>query len=91
MKDKTPTETEAELRSAYGAATLSFTTAKTWSAKLKRDGMNIFNEEHSGRSKTATTNEMIDYVHEIVINDLRLTSREIAEAPSISYEWAPNI
>ena len=34
---------------------------------------------------------MIDYVYEIVINDRRLTIRELKEAATISYELLHNI
>lgn len=86
LKGKTPAEIQAELKSVYGDAAPSFTTVKTWVGKFKRDRTSIFDEERSGRSKTATTDKIIDYVHQIVIDDRRLILREISDAASISHE-----
>lgn len=72
FKEKTPTEIKAELDSVYGDTAPSFTTVETWAAEFKRGRTNIFYEERSERPRTATT-EMIDYVHEIVMDDRRLT------------------
>lgn len=41
-------------------------------------------EPHSRPSKTATSDEMVDKVHDIVLGDRRLKAREIAETTSIS-------
>jgi len=53
----------------YGDAASSFTIVKTWVAEFKYGRTSIFNEERSGRPKIATTDEMIDYVHQIVMDD----------------------
>ena len=66
-------------------------TMKTWAAKFERGRTSIFDEERSRRPKTKTTNEMIDYVRAIMVNDCRLTLREIAEAVYISYKYVHNI
>jgi histone-lysine N-methyltransferase SETMAR len=66
LKGKTPIEIKVELDSVYGDAAPSFTTVKTWVAEFKRGRTSIFDEERSGRPKTATTDEMIDYVHQMI-------------------------
>ena len=60
-------------------------------AEFKRGRSSIFDEARSGSSKTATTDEMIDYLHEIVTNDRRLALREIKEAADNLYDRAHNI
>ena len=84
LKGKTPTEIKAELDSVYGNTAPSFTTAKFWAAEFKRSRRSIYDKECSGWSKTVTTDEMIDYVHEIVNNDRRLILKELAEAAGLS-------
>ena len=63
----------------YGDTARSFITVKTWAAEFKRGKTRIFYKDRSAGRKTATTDEMIDYVHEIVINHCRLILREIAK------------
>ena len=40
--------------------------------------------ERSGRSKGVTSQEMIDKIHDIVLNDRRLKVRQISETVNIS-------
>ena len=56
-----------------------------------RGRASIFDKERSGRPKSATTNDMIHYVHKIVMNDRQLTLTELAEAAGIPYKGAHNI
>ena len=91
LKHKTPTEIKAKLDSINGHAAPSFITKNTWTADFKRGRTSIFDEERSGQLKTLTKDEMIDYVHEIVINGRRLTLKQIVEAAGILYERAHNI
>ncbi|KAH0816602.1 hypothetical protein GEV33_006189 [Tenebrio molitor] len=44
------------------------------------------NEQRSGGSKTATTSEIVDNIHNVVLVDRRIKVSEIAEAIRISYE-----
>ena len=63
LKGKKTQEIKDELDSVYGEASPSFTTVKHWVAEYKRGRTSIFDEERSGRPKTATTDEMVDLVH----------------------------
>ena len=69
MEDKTPTKIKVELDSFYEDAALWFTSMKSVASEDKSSKTSIFDEEHSGRSKTVIMDEMIDYGYEIVIND----------------------
>jgi hypothetical protein len=44
------------------------------------------NEPRTGGSKTATTSEIVDNIHNVVLVDRRIKVSEIAEAIRISYE-----
>lgn len=91
LKGKTPTEIKGELLEVYGECAPSFSTIKTWAAEFKRGRTSIFDEDRSGRPKTATTDEIVEKVHQIVMEDRRLKLDEIAEASGISHERAHNI
>ena len=54
--------------SVYGDSAPSFTTVKFWAAELKRGRKNLGDDERSGRPKTATTDENIAKVHQMVKN-----------------------
>ena len=86
LKEKKTQEIKDELDSVYGEASPSFTTVKYWVAEYKRGRTSILDEERSGRPKTATTDEMVDLVHQTVMEDRRLTLTDIAEACGISSE-----
>jgi hypothetical protein len=44
------------------------------------------NEQRSGGSKSATTSEIVDNIHNVVLVDRRIKVSEIAEGIRISYE-----
>ena len=70
----------------YDEAFPSFATVKNWVAEYKRDRTSIFDEERSKRPKTTTTDERVDLVDQTVMQDRRLTLKEIAEAYGLSSE-----
>lgn len=56
--------------------------------EFKRGRTNIFDDERPGHSLTTTTDDIVEKVHRIVIDDRRLTLLEIFEAAGISSERA---
>jgi len=58
----------------------AFSTVKKWVAKFKRSRQSIEDNLSSGRSSTATTQENIDLIHKIVLDDSRLTVNHITYA-----------
>ena len=54
--------------------------------ELKRDRKSLGDDERSGRPKTATTDENIAEVHQMVLNDLRIKVREKAKVMNMSKE-----
>jgi histone-lysine N-methyltransferase SETMAR len=91
IKGLSPTEIKAELDSTLGESAPSFSTVKTWVADFKRGRTSTNDEQRSGRPKTATSEEMVQKLHKIVLNDRRLKLVEIAEAVGISKERAHHI
>ena len=86
LKDNTPTQIKDELDSVYGDSAPSLTTVKFWAAEFKRGRKSLGDDEQSGRPKTATTDENIAKVHQMVLDDCRIKVREIGEVMNISKE-----
>lgn len=86
LKGNTPTQIKHELDSVYGDSAPSFTTVKFWAAEFKRGRKSLGDDERSGRPKTATTDDNIAKVHQMVLDDRRIKVREIAEVMNISKE-----
>ena len=58
-----------ELDSVYEDSASSFTTVTFWAAELKRGRKSLEDDGRSGRPKTATTDENIGEVHQMVLDD----------------------
>ena len=76
LKGNAPTQIKDELNSVYGDSAPLFTTVKFWAAEFKRGRKSLGDDERSGRPKTATTDEDIAKVHQMVIDDRRIKERE---------------
>ena len=84
MKVNTPTQIKDELDSVHGDSASSFTTVKCWAAAFKRGRNSSGDVELSGRPKTATADENITKVHQMVLDDHRTKMREIADVMNMS-------
>jgi len=69
-----------------GDSSLSFSTIKKWAAEFKRGHTSLEDDPHEGRPKSATTPGIIEQVHNMVLDDLQIKVREIAETIGISKE-----
>lgn len=58
---------------------------------FKRGRTSIFDKDRPGRPNEITTSEMIEKIHDIVINDRRVKVRKIAKTVGISIEQVQNI
>jgi histone-lysine N-methyltransferase SETMAR len=72
LRGNTPTQIKDELDSVYGDSALSFTTLEFWAAEFKRGRQSLGDDERSGRPKTATTDENIAKVHQMLLDDRRV-------------------
>ena len=62
-----------------------------WEVTFKRGRKSSGDDERSGRSKTATTDENIARVHQMVLDDRRIKVREMAAVMNTSQERACHI
>ena len=82
--------TQNEIRSkfikVYGVSSPSFSTIKKQAAEFKRGRTSFEDDPRKGRPKSATTPEIIEQVHDMVLDNRRMKVHEIAEAIGISNE-----
>jgi histone-lysine N-methyltransferase SETMAR len=64
----------------------SFSTIKEWAAEFKRGRSSLEDDPREGRRSSATTPEIIEQVHDMVLDNGRMKVREIAETIGISKE-----
>jgi histone-lysine N-methyltransferase SETMAR len=91
LKKKTNDEIKAELDDVYGDSAPSIATVKRWTAEFKRGRTDIFDEARPGRPKEVRNEEMINKIHDIVLEDRRVKIFEIVEKVKISYGSVVNI
>jgi transposase len=82
----TPNEIHSKFIKVYGNSSTSFSKIKKWAAKFKRGCPSLEDDPHEGRPKSATPPEIIEQVHDMVLDDRRMKVREIAENIGISKE-----
>ena len=80
------TETIKMIQQAFGDEALSQTEIKEWFNCFKSGRMSVESETRSGRPSTIRNEEVIEKVRQIVLEDQRLTLREIVEEVGISRE-----
>ena len=79
-----PNKIHSKFIKVYGDSSPSFSTIKKWAAKFKRGHTSLEDDTHEGCPKNATTPEIIEQVHDMVLDDWRMKVREIAETIGIS-------
>src|SRR5277367_5911722 len=72
---KTFTETLQDMQKVYGNDCLSRTQIYTWYKRFKDGREDINDDSKSGRPKTATTDELVEKVREILAIDSNVTCR----------------
>ena len=82
----TPNEIHSKFIKVYRDSSPSFSTIKKWAAEFKRGRSSLEDDPREGRWKSATTPEVIQQVHDMVLDDGRMKLREIAETIGISKE-----
>ena len=81
----------ADMVATLGDNAPTLSTVKKRAAEFKRGRESLENDPRSGRPASATTQENIDRVHHMVMDDKRLTVNQIADAIAISRERVENI
>ena len=91
-----PTRQGAEGNSRYSDSTLgeyapSYATVKNWLVQLKRGDFSTCDAPRPGRPNTVTTPEIIDQIHDLILEDRWISAKSIAEQLGISREWVGSI
>ena len=60
-------------------------------AQFKRGDFSTYVAPRPGRPKTVTTPEIIDQIHELILEDYWISAKSIAEQLGISREWDGSI
>jgi histone-lysine N-methyltransferase SETMAR len=82
----TPNEIYLKFIKVYGDSSPLFSTIKKWAAEFKRGRTSLEDDPREGHPKSATTLEVIEQVHDMVLDDWRMKVHEITETIGISKE-----
>ena len=85
LQGKAPKEIHAILTETLGEHAPSYATMKNWVALFKCD-FSTCDVPYPGWPKTVTTLEIIDQIHELILEDRRISPKSIAEQLGISCE-----
>ena len=79
LQGKAPKEIHAILIETLGEHAQSYATVKNWVTQLKRADFSTCDAPRPGRPKTVTTPEIIDQIHELILEDRQISAKSIAE------------
>jgi len=79
LQGKAPKEIHAILKETLGEHAPSYATVKNWVAQFKRSDFSTGVTSRSGIPKIVTTPEIIDQIHEVILEDRRFSAKSIAE------------
>jgi len=91
LQGKAPKEIQAILTQTFGENAPSYATARNWVVQFKRGDFSTCDVPRPGRPKTVTTPEIIDQMHELILEDRRISAKSIAEQLGISRERVGSI
>ena len=91
LQGKVPKKIHAILTEALGKHAPSYATVKNWVDQFKRGDFSTCDVPRPGRPRTVTTLEIIDQIHELILEDRRISARSIAEQLGISRERVGSI
>jgi len=86
LQGKAPKKIHAILTETLGKHAPSYATVKNWVSKFKRGYFSTCDAPRPGRPKTVTTPEIIDQIHELMLEDRQISAKSIAEQLGISRE-----
>ncbi|GBP54687.1 Histone-lysine N-methyltransferase SETMAR [Eumeta japonica] len=91
LRKKTITETKKKLDKYYGDSVPSISMVKKWFTEFRCGRTSTSDAERSGRPKEVITPEIVDKIHEMILDDRRMKVRELAHAVGISTERVHHI
>jgi len=86
-----PEEIHAILTQTLGEHAPSYTTFKNWVAQFKHGEFSTCDAPRPGRPKTVITPEIIDQIHQLILEDRLISAKSIAEQLGISRERVGSI
>jgi len=87
LQCKIPKEIHTILTKTLGEHVPLYATVKNWVAQFKRDDFSTCDAPCPWWPKTITTKEIIDQIHELILEDRQISAKSIAEQLGISCEW----
>jgi len=91
LQSKAPKEIHAILTETLGENAPSYGTVKNWVAQFKRGDFSTCDASRPGRPKTVTTQEITNKIHQLILEDRRISPKSIAEQLGISREGVGSI
>jgi len=91
LQGKAPKKIHAILTETLGEHTPLYATIKNWVAQFKHGDFSTCDAPRPGQPKAVTTPEIIDQIHELILEDHRISAKSIAEQLGISHEQARSI
>jgi len=91
LQGKAPKEIHAIQTETLGEDAPSYDTVKNWVAQFKRRDFYTCVGPRPGRPKTVTTPEIIDQIHELSLEDGRISAKSITEQLGTSREGVGSI
>jgi len=74
LQGKAPKEIHAILTETLKENAPSYATVKNWVAQFKRGDFSTYDAPRPGRHKTVTIPEIIDQIHELILEDRRISA-----------------
>src|SRR5581483_9797649 len=87
----TRAQCDEEMKTVLGTSAPHLATIKRWYNDFYHGRQTLEDEAKPGRPISATTDEMIEKIRELIVENPRLTTRQIAEQVKISTERVLNI
>ena len=84
LRRKSSKETEGKFEKYYKQSAPSHDMVHKWFTEFRCGRISTIDVERPGHPEEVTSQEMIDKIHDIVLNDRRLKVREISETANIS-------
>jgi len=91
FQGKAPKKIHAILKETLGEHAPSYATVKNWVGQCKRCDFPTCDAHRLGRPKTVTTPEIINQIHELILENRRISAKSIAEQLGISRERVESI
>jgi len=79
LQGKTPKEIHAILTKTLGENAPLYATVRNWVAQFKRGDFSTCDVPSPGQPKTVTTAEIIDQIHELILEHHQISAKSIAE------------